>query len=456
MEQGHVCKISSKSCASGKSLGGHMRVHLAQISASKKAAKGKFEGKMEFEDCDNQSNNTVLSEEKIKNCNGDMDFGDVDTNNSYELRDNPKKSWRISKPKNGVSKKRASCKECGKDFPSLRALSSHVRSHSMKNGEVHNCKKCGKGFDSMRAMFGHMKSHSKKLRAYHDAGESLSDFENLCLVRRKRSRIKYGDAANHYGSSLNASSGGVSEVGDVEEAAACLMMLSRGVRDWNGIDLVNEFDDDDDDLYFGGESSCKSKKIDGKDRSFVCVGDEISKMSGSIQKKVHEYDDLDHSFDGENEMKIDSEVSHEGLLGVENEYSVDKLKDESKSNHDLDLGKNSCENIANNLEIEQESGGVSIVTSLELSKSKKHECPICFKVLSSGPALGGHKRAHYNAVAENITNEMVTVNKETGEIYNGFDLNFPIRVDEGTKGDLGVNLLRVERGLDHEALVLTN
>ncbi|EYU44175.1 hypothetical protein MIMGU_mgv1a024270mg [Erythranthe guttata] len=245
--QGYVCKICSKICVSGKSLGGHMRIHLAVIAASKKAAiKSEF---AEDDDEDHQSNsdeNAKISDE----------FGEADQNSTYVLRENPKKSWRISDPKHGLTKTPknnnepsssspccySSCKLCGRGFPSLRALSGHMRSHSIKNNDrdshlANQCKTCGKGFDSMRAMFGHMKTHSKKTRASDRSNESLSDLENLCPVRRKRSRIRYKGtttAATYNNTDSTRDNGYVSE--ETEEAALCLIMLSRGVTSWSDID----------------------------------------------------------------------------------------------------------------------------------------------------------------------------------------------------------------------------
>ncbi|KAI3452235.1 hypothetical protein Pfo_008900 [Paulownia fortunei] len=611
--QRYICKICNKSCVSGKSLGGHMRVHLALISATKKAAQEKAEIKMEFEGGDdqdgscqleessnNQSNSALPSEEKIKNCESNTEFGDGDQNNSYELRENPKKSWRISDSKHGIPKNGASCKECGKEFPSLRALSGHMRCHSIKNRKVHQCKKCGKGFDSIRAMFGHMKSHSKRSRVPDDSADSLSDMENLCPIRRKRSTIRYKSTTNPSFSGLNASTSTVSELGEVEEVASCLMMLSRGVRDWSKFDSVTESSDDDS-VYFGAESSSKSKKFSGNDGDFVCDVDKKTMMSLSTgkldycasgyataftEKNVSEFDDLDPSFVAEDEMKVDFEVADDELLSVENEIEVDyevsddgqpsvrkvvepeqlnefavKLEcaDDSRSSDptksaELDkdfLGaaamneasseffkSNSCKKVSSsvqesgfeknsseievNLEIlkdfekkpeykcrtsakifhshraigghnarhkvqgnnsavymntsllsvteadskldqlecgdnqlEQESAGVGIV-SLESSKSKEHECPVCFKVFPSGQALGGHKRAHYTGFTDSKTQEAMAVNQEVAEVNDLFDLNFPVTVDEGTKSGVGLNLWLVERSHEHEALVLTN
>ncbi|PIN06630.1 hypothetical protein CDL12_20820 [Handroanthus impetiginosus] len=537
-EQRYLCKICNKSCVSGKSLGGHMRVHLSQIAASKKA---KAEIKMEFhggndqdgsiqlkETSKNQSKSAPLIKEKSKNWEKNMGSGDVDQNNSYELRENPKKSWRISNPKHGVMKNGASCKECGKEFPSLRALSGHMRSHSIKNKKLHLCKTCGKGFDSMRAMFGHMKSHSKKLRVPDDSADSLSDLENLCPIRRKRSRIRYKSTSNPSCSSLNDSNCDVCEVEDVEEVAMCLMMLSRGVKNWIKSDSVQESESSDDgSVYFGAESSCKSKKFAVDDDDFVCHVEKKMKMSlstGNLEKNVCEFDDLDL----EDEMKIDLQVSDDEQPTVSklveseplNEFAVDldcandlrssvsiKLAELFNSNsckmgsscvHESDSKKKLSENKAKDLEIlkdfeeedkifqshstlggrkmqensmhfnllsfseadskldqieygdsqlEQKSLGVGTV-NVETNKRKEHSCPICFKVFPSGRALGGHKRAHYTRCNESKI-EAKAVNQE-------FDLNFPVAVDEGTAGEVGLNLWWTERNREHETLVLTN
>ncbi|KAL0332134.1 UNVERIFIED_CONTAM: Zinc finger protein AZF2 [Sesamum calycinum] len=601
--QRYVCKICSKSCVSGKSLGGHMRVHLALISASKKAAKKRAEIKVEFEggeeDDDgsfqlkksskNQSNSALPDEEQIKNCDGAMDLGDGDQNNSYELRENPKKSWRISDSKTGVSKIRAACKECGKEFPSLRALSGHMRSHSIKNRKLHQCKECGKGFDSMRAMFGHMKTHSKRSRVPDESADSLSELENLCPIRRKRSRIGYKSTSNPSLSSLNASTSAFSEAGEVEEVAKCLMMLSRGVKVWRKFDLVNESSDDDS-VYFGAESSCKREKFYENDGDFGCDGDKKMKMSLSTgkldycspcspnafaERNVSEFDDLDSRWSAQDEIKVDFEVTDETKVDLKvsddgqprvhklvkledlNEFAVGlEYADDSRSSdstrfaqpHNDLLGatgmngagseffkfdssnkgsssvdrsgllKYSSENEADDLEtlkdfvekrrtcdkffhslgelgghrarhklqgnsssmhttpsllsitvadsrldqlecsenqLEQESASTGIV-SLESSKSKEHECPICFKVFPSGQALGGHKRAHYTGSNESKTNETTMVNQEVAEVRDLLDLNFPVTADEGTKNDVGLNLWWAERSHEHEALVLTN
>lgn len=440
-EHRYICKICSKICVSGKSLGGHMRIHLAQIAASKKAAKA-IKIDEEDDNDDDRFNSAFPSEEKIKDRDRDSNT-DVDQNPNYQLRENPKKSWRFnSDSKHGLTKKLCSCVECGKGFPSLRALSGHMRCHSIKNKEEHYCEKCGRGFNSIRAVFGHMKSHSKKsrMRSNEDT-DTLSDLDNLCPVRRKRSRIGYKSVSNE-------SDSGVFELGQVEEAATCLMMLSRGVRGF--VKCETESSADDGYGYLGGESSCRSEKVSG---NLVCY------LKSFTEKCESEFDD---------QKNVGTEVSDDDILSDENETKVDfddlRTSGSTKSaGFESNYGKiascsvyESGSNLyGNEVNVESTSeGGVS----LESSRNKEYECLVCFKVFSSGQALGGHKRAHFNGLIESKKKESMSmiVDQEVAEIHDAFDLNFPAAVEEGIKNDVGFHPLRTDRSHEAETLVFTN
>ncbi|PHT57447.1 hypothetical protein CQW23_05933 [Capsicum baccatum] len=59
-------------------------------------------------------------------------------------------------------------------------------------------------------------------------------------------------------------------------------------------------------------------------------------------------------------------------------------------------------------------------------KSKKHKCPVCFKVFPLGQSLGGHKRAHYTGFTESKTKEpMVKKLDDLADNHKAFDLNTP-------------------------------
>ncbi|XP_073281253.1 uncharacterized protein [Primulina huaijiensis] len=530
-EQRYRCKICGKLCVSGKSLGGHMRVHLALISASRKAAESEVEKTMDFEgggdqngfqiqeSVKNQSNRAEISGEKIKNCDT-MGFGDSDHNNSYELRDNPKKSWRTSDSKKVVSNKAASCRACGKEFSSLRALSGHMRCHSIKNSEFHQCKKCGKKFDSLRALFGHMKCHSKK--HMNESAESVSELDNLCSIRRKRSRIRCNTDTKPSVLGLNASNSAFSEFDESKEVAMCLIMLSKGVKEWDMLNPVTESSDDDS-AYFGAQSSGKCTRVSGND------GDSI--LKGKLDIKISE-----KNLSGVDEMKVNVEASGDGLPcvyefkeyeqfnGADSEFLKSNSSERSSlCVHSSSLKKDCAENAAEiDLEIlkksEKKKGSkctiyseifqshlalrghnarhrkeadnssfdkptsLSSVTkvgsqlhqikcnanqpyqgkaekgsiNVESSKSKERECPICFKIFSSGQALGGHKRAHLSGFTESKL-EDTSLNQEITENHDFLDLNFPATIDEGIKGgDVGLKLRWTESGHEHEERTFTN
>ncbi|XP_057471072.1 uncharacterized protein LOC130759872 [Actinidia eriantha] len=302
-EQKFVCKICSKSCFSGRSLGGH-------------------EGPFRSTFIEKLKNHKKI--ENIKNSNTGFE---ADLNASYGLRENPKQSWRVSDAKHRISKKHKNCIQCGKKIPSLRALSSHMRSHSIKSREKH---KCNKGFDSMTALFGHIRHHSKR-----PSSESLSDYGTFCPIRRKRSKTGYKVNENFsLCCDLNESSR-VSEIDEVEEAAMCLVMMSTGVRNWVDFNWVfnsfntcpelllekdkSKFDDlDSGNLNFGAEALLKTN---GK--LLVCGADEARKMkelrerldscvSGSgnlsFEKEKPEFNDLYCGFLTKDEKNVELEV----------------------------------------------------------------------------------------------------------------------------------------------------
>ncbi|KAF7838510.1 BICD family-like cargo adapter 1 isoform X1 [Senna tora] len=89
----HVCRLCSKRFLCGRSLGGHMRSHIAYTSQPKLSA-------------------TNLSTATI---------------NGYGLRQKRKKTWRIANPSDDT--------HCGnKGFVSCKALFGHMKSHSHKQG----------------------------------------------------------------------------------------------------------------------------------------------------------------------------------------------------------------------------------------------------------------------------------------------------------------------------------
>ncbi|KAK9278817.1 hypothetical protein L1049_028396 [Liquidambar formosana] len=86
-------------------------------------------------------------------------------------------------------------------------------------------------------------------------------------------------------------------------------------------------------------------------------------------------------------------------------------------------------------------------------KSKGHECPICFKVFSSGQALGGHKRSHLVGTSETKTNQTVVTQKPVSEIRDLLDLNLPAPNEEDSNGHIGFKPWWAGSSHKHEPLV---
>ncbi|BAT74766.1 hypothetical protein LR48_Vigan833s001000 [Vigna angularis] len=209
-ERKYVCKYCSKRFPCGKSLGGHIRTHMT-------------------EERSNADADIFIKSDGVKK-KRDLWCEDVVGNPIYGLRENPKKTMRFvhSGARRGCgsgvaganNEKEKFCKECGKGFPSLKALCGHMASHSDKE------KRTIKFEDS-----------DKKLKLVMDSQSDTETCPPSHPRRSKRMRVKTINLSNHpfpssspssYSVPLPNGSSPVSEVEqEQEEVARCLMMLSR-------------------------------------------------------------------------------------------------------------------------------------------------------------------------------------------------------------------------------------
>ncbi|KAG2715559.1 hypothetical protein I3760_03G084000 [Carya illinoinensis] len=269
-EQRHLCKLCNKSFLSGRVLGGHMRCHM--------------------------SKNPSKRLKKVIKSNMDLEGDD---HAGYGLRENPKKSWKFSRSDKGTSGQEIVCKMCGKEFESLRALFGHMRHHSGRQRSRIHCKECGEGFASLRALTTHKKSHSERIEASVESWTSSSqqmelnnqsNSENLGLVRRKRSnRMRYKICPNSSFSSLNVSFSSKEIEPEVAEVAICLVMLSRGVTNWDVFCSVTESSDNDS-VAFEVKSSGQTKRIANDDKGGIFVPCEVDNSFKTKKQRVNDSD----------------------------------------------------------------------------------------------------------------------------------------------------------------------
>ncbi|XP_076924984.1 zinc finger protein ZAT9-like [Bidens hawaiensis] len=342
------------------------------------------------------------------------------------------------------------CRFCHKSFPCGRSLGGHMRSHVINSTDQHDhdhkvkktscegvvdkiCKECGKGFQSWKALFGHMKCHSLKNKKI----ASLNQDSWSNHLGNKKSYAKNGPIKRSR-SSL------VSEIEQEEEAevAMSLMMLSRdmGSRCSKSSVLVN------------------LRKVEGT-KDFIKKGSKMKKFKETevgfdfVERSevgLIKISNIDSGFGGlkdSNKRKFEcvtcdkSFPSHQALCGHKASHQKvlkrdfdSKIQSENKIEHEPVLDHDQTINgydsrISND---HQESSSFNLdVGSLKKQKTvvlRAHECPICFKVFTSGQALGGHKRSHFNQ--ENNTNVISKPDEPVHEARGFLDLNMLPKEEE--------------------------
>ncbi|RDX77094.1 Zinc finger protein ZAT4, partial [Mucuna pruriens] len=369
----HVCKFCSKSFPCGRSLGGHMRSHV--------------------------SNNVSTEAEKLSSFNGGGDMGtgsEGGANNGgggYGLRENPKKTWRFTDSSEDTTLVLDKlCKECGKGFHSWKALFGHMKCHSERVSQNNSLLEDQDSWnDNVNA--------SQKMML----DDSHSDNEATAPNRRRRSKRR----RTRYLAPSTSSVSFVSEAEqEQEEVAMSLIMLSRDVTPWCGLNSLPH----NNSLHF--ESPSLASKVEGKRVVSNCS--EMPKKVTKPRDMKWEFGNLDAS-NLNSKGKISSELlgaeSPESGFGVNKTMNGKKDKkpelDSSSAFEDNGTDENSNNKYtsikAKFLDSELKSSSLKRWVSNkapegELSKSSnkrgKFECTTCKKIFHSYQALGGHRASH--------------------------------------------------------------
>ncbi|CAI9767972.1 unnamed protein product [Fraxinus pennsylvanica] len=404
-----VCKLCNKRYPCGKSLGGHMRSHAIANSAE---SDEKAEANMKKTMFLNDGGKNFVEESKV------VEFGNGQS--SYELRENPKKTWRA----------------VDLTFP-------------LPPEKV--CRQCGKGFQSMKALCGHMACHSEKDRGLKDDHSWTSskmvmdsnldtEVEDRRLRTRSAKSKRYKNVVVKSSSfSLANGSSSVSEVDEQEQEdiALCLMMLSRNSGNKGGVNSVVETSDNNSVVLETKSSSidmkmkiCRKECLDfvhnvHETPQMKKIGDRKSKAISS-DADIAQVNNSDSDYFLDESTKADSDVSvdrnHKNSssndskklfmsfgarredsaiefgknLYVVEHFETELSKELTKENG-YGMNSNSAKIHSRKREYISESrrmeNGSSEIGKKTQTRSK-YECLNCKKTFNSYQALGGHRPCH--------------------------------------------------------------
>ncbi|CAN6477256.1 unnamed protein product [Victoria cruziana] len=372
-EYRHSCKYCKKKFMCGRALGGHMRSHMTMSSTD--VDEGCQMG-------------------KVGN-GGDEEAGGSESHKqgAYGLRENPKKSWRFSDSVRLAAKDSKICKDCGKWFPSLRALFGHMRSHSKGKSSRQSSSEgpCVEEQKQMNVVDGHS--------------------DNECGLKRRRSKRVSRQTAS---SSVSGFSGVNSSCGieqEQEDVAISLMMLSRDVWKDTSRDNLQDFSDDASasrelrSAFKKEADEVNEKRVDADVRPGKKHRNDFSKSRLNVDENGTGRLALDVS----GKAKTDA---RSGLYGGRNNAaSVNGFKKEPMNDYD-EMGSEFSDS-----ELERDSfkhGRLDFFSSeqgrtahksarFDSSESSfgkhpfkqgRYECTTCNKVFHSYQALGGHRASH--------------------------------------------------------------
>ncbi|KAL9672835.1 hypothetical protein QQ045_029088 [Rhodiola kirilowii] len=377
-QQKHVCKICSRTFGCGQSLGGHMRSHVMNLASDTNGESSETAGNLGF-----QQNND-------------------NTHSNYSLRENPKKTTRFARPNEKVRAEKAVSDE-------------------------KSCPICDKRFASSKALFGHMKCHSEKVVISSNIGEYVSsqpdenDEIDVPRLRRKSNRKmqnKISPVSNlSFENAYDSDSDAVEN--EQENVAMSLMMLSK---DNCGYKELNSDEEEPLVRYKTGISvgnGVKMKPMEIRNneiyssRKLVCYADQSGfnkRASKRIKYQCTTCNKIFHSYQALGGHR----ASHKNIKGC----FASKFNQPSENSY----------HESNVTMAEQHD---PMIDRINKGKSKDHECPICFKVFSSGQALGGHKRSHLLGSAAVSSNQSIVIQDQPmTKSHDLLDLNLPAPTED--------------------------
>ena len=399
----HKCKLCFRSFSNGRALGGHMRSHMLNLPIPSKqeaedtppppppqtqprlqpqpALPPPPELSDSAESASSASSSSEEEEEEIEERELEDEKGLC-----YGLRENPKRSIRLVDPEFSFAV----------DASSVILQDRESETESSKNPTRRRSKRTRKS-----GMFEQNHNHHQRHQLsqqyqkidHHDHQEETDSFKKVKLSKLSKTES--------WAEPEPVSS--VSDATTEEDVAFWLMMLSRDKwkRQENRQRVEKEHEEQQED-----EEEDQEEEERSMEESYE--SEELKSSRTNVRTR------------GKYKCETCKKVfrSYQALGG--HRASHKKVK-ASNNIHKLDEPES----------MEQENAGGT--SSTLMAEKKIHECPVCFRVFSSGQALGGHKRSHVTGSSATITTTTTTtpVNKSSNKVVESLiDLNLPAPVDD--------------------------
>ncbi|XP_072979958.1 zinc finger protein ZAT9-like isoform X1 [Typha angustifolia] len=376
-----------------------------------------------------------------------------------------------------------SCKVCGKSYPCGRSLGGHMRSHLSGSTSSTSGRSCFMGLGPGYGLRENPKKTRRLLGEEEEVQEEEQEQEPMGH-ERKRSRLV---------ASIRASSS--SDCGfdkEEEDIALSLVMLSRDTGFWGAVEESSDknsvvLEDKGDASKKESDLDCDPNEIGMSSKLESDVsGDGLVEVDDSKQPKTNSFG-TDEA-EGSNEASKKHPFKKKNLNSCVAEFEVkretyqcyqevgkfsSRKRERSAANGDF---KYKCATCNKSFHSYQALGGhrasqkringccasktdhrdnsMDTGASFESTpikemvdknrsnqksyensrKAKGHQCPICYKVFSSGQALGGHKRSHLMSRSDNAevsaSHHTSEVQQQSPKLPDLLDLNLPASVDE--------------------------
>ncbi|CAI9101318.1 OLC1v1038612C1 [Oldenlandia corymbosa var. corymbosa] len=376
----HRCKLCHRNFANGRALGGHMRSHMMNLYASSKPKKQEFFME-EIESVPSSSSPSSEDEEEVEIEGKGLFF-------SYGMMS-------TNKNRGGY----------GGDG-GMEADSDHFYAGPGSSVVVQD-----RESETESSKNSNIRRRSRRVRKSRisDAIQfsSSSQFNN-CMPEQKPKSEEIPELVLPVVTMDAEPVSSISDTSPDEDVAHCLMMLSRDK--WHQKNIEEEEEEEEEEEGFFAEAEEEEEEIEIKRNPRHDFG--VIKVTKSSRSR------------GKYRCETCNKVfrSYQALGGHRASHKRVKFQN-----------TNNSVSAEEDHHHQQQTQGNNISVSVSVSVAERiHECPVCYRVFSSGQALGGHKRSHVMGAAaqyQQISSTILAAPKKK-PAPTFIDLNLPAPIEE--------------------------